>query len=31
MMGAAWLINLGVAEWLIPRRRQGRRLAAATA
>jgi uncharacterized membrane protein len=31
MMGAAWLINLGVAEWLIRRRRQGRRLAAATA
>jgi Predicted membrane protein (DUF2306) len=31
LMGAAWLINLGVAEWLIRRRRQGRRLVAAAA
>ncbi len=31
LMGAAWLINLGVAEWLIRRRRQSRRLAAAVA
>lgn len=31
LMGVAWLINLGVAEWLIRRRRQSRRLAAAVA
>jgi uncharacterized membrane protein len=31
MMGAAWLINLGVAEWLIRRRRQGKRVVAAAA
>jgi uncharacterized membrane protein len=31
MMGAAWLINLGVAEWLIRRRRLGMQLATAAA
>jgi uncharacterized protein YbjT (DUF2867 family) len=31
MMGAAWLINLGVGEWLIHRRRRGMRLVAAAA
>jgi uncharacterized membrane protein len=31
MMGAAWLINLGVAEWLIRRRRRGKRLVTAAA
>ncbi|MEJ0013452.1 MAG: DUF2306 domain-containing protein [Bauldia sp.] len=31
MMGAAWLINLGVAELLIRRRREGRRIAVAEA
>ena len=31
LMGAAWLINLSVAEWLIRRRREKRRLVPATA